>query len=119
VNCVWATCLADEPENHVTGFSAHTITLNWTDATGPNLPEGYLVRMSSVGYDDIETPTDGLPVGDSFWNKNVPYGKQTVTFGGLTLNTVYYFKIFGYRGSGATIGYKTDGTIQQVSIKAK
>ncbi len=31
----------------------------------------------------------------------------------------YNIKTFGYRGSGLTIGYKTDGTIQQVSIQAK
>ncbi|MBE0638582.1 MAG: fibronectin type III domain-containing protein [Bacteroidales bacterium] len=46
-------------------------------------------------------------------------GKRTATFSGLTPNTVYYFKIFGYRGAGPTIGYKTDDPIQQVSIEAK
>jgi len=29
------------------------------------------------------------------------------------------FKIFGYTGSGVNIDYKTDGTIQQVSLQAK
>lgn len=121
VYSIWGvgTMLADEPANHATDFSAHTITLNWADATGATLPDGYLVRMSDQGFDNIVTPTDGTPVTDNFWNKNVPYGKQTATFGGLTPNTLYFFKIFGYRGAGATIGYKTDGDIQQTSIEAK
>jgi endonuclease I len=119
VDYIWGEGLADEPENHVTGFSANTITLNWSDATGPVYPDAYLVRMSASGFEAIADPTDGTPVDDDFWNKNVSYGKQTVTFGGLTPGQTYYFKIFGYTGSGGSIAYKTDGTIQQVSIQSK
>jgi len=111
--------LDPEPANHPTNFSAHTITLNWSDATGPSLPEGYLVRMSATGFNDITTPVDGTSVSDNFWNKNVAYGVQKAVFGGLTPNTLYYFKIFSYRGAGSNIDYKTDGPIQQVSIQAK
>ncbi len=118
-NCIWGTCVDPEPENHPTNFSAHTITLNWSDATGPSLPEGYLVRMSATGFNDITTPVDGTAVSDNFWNKNVPYGVQKAVFGGLTPNTLYYFKIFSYRGAGTNIDYKTDGTVQQVSLQAK
>lgn len=121
VYSIWGvgTMLDPEPANHATDFSAHTITLNWADATGATLPDGYLVRMSNQGFDNILAPDDGIPVTDNFWNKNIPYGKRTATFSGLTPNTVYFFKIFGYRGAGATISYKTDGAIQQVSIEAK
>lgn len=108
-----------EPENHPTSFSANTITLNWSDAAGPVTPDAYLVRMSNTGFNSIVTPTNGQPVSSDFWNKNIAYGKQTATFGGLTPGIVYYFKIFGYTGSGDQISYKTDETIPQISIQAK
>jgi len=119
VDCIWGTCLAPEPTNHASEFSAHTITLNWTDATGAVVPDGYLVRMSDVGFGSIATPVDGTPVSDNSTNKNVDYGIETCIFGSLTPNTMYYFKIFGYTGTGASIDYKTDGTVQQVSLEAK
>jgi endonuclease I len=119
VDCIWGTCLAPEPSNHASEFSAHCITLNWTDATGAVVPDGYLVRMSDVGFGSIATPVDGTPVNNNSTNKNVDYGIETCTFGSLTPNTMYYFKIFGYTGAGASIDYKTDGTVQQVSIEAK
>ncbi len=118
VNDIWNSGPVDEPESHVTGFSANTITLNWTDAAGPVTPEAYLVRMSDTSYESITTPANSTPVSDDFWNKNVNYGKQTVTFGGLTPGHTYYFKIFSYNGSGDSIIYKTDGQAQQVSIQA-
>jgi endonuclease I len=110
---------AAEPTNHAAGFSAHCITLNWADATGIVTPTGYLVRMSSTGFGGIVTPGDTNPVADDFSNKNVAFGVGQCIFGGLTPNSLYYFKIFGYTGSGANIDYKTDGTIQQVSLLAK
>jgi endonuclease I len=119
VNYIWGEGMAAEPENHVTNFSANTITLNWSDAVGPVFPDAYLVRMSAAGFGDIATPENGTSVSDDFRNKNVPYGTGTVTFGGLTPGVTYYFKIFGYTGSGGSITYKTDGTIQQTSITAK
>ncbi len=115
---VWGVGLAEEPANHATNFSAQTITLNWVDAVGPTLPDGYLIRMSDQGFDQIVAPVDGSPVANDFWNKNVAYGVQQAVFGMLTPGTLYYFKIFPYRGSGAAIDYKTDGQVQQVSIVA-
>jgi hypothetical protein len=62
---------------------------------------------------------DGTIVSDDFSNKNIDYGVGKAIFGGLTPNTLYYFKIFGYVGSGASIDYKTDGEVMQVSIDAR
>ncbi len=118
VNLIWGDGLAPEPENHVLNFSANTITLQWIDATGDVLPDGYLIRMSDTGFESIAVPEDGIPVTDSFWDKNVPYGAQKSVFGGLTPGATYFFKIFGYTDSGELIGYKTDGTVQQVSVIA-
>jgi len=118
VDMVWGDGIAPQPENHVSQFSAHHITLTWTDASGVVIPDGYLVRMSDTDYSTIAVPVDGTPVADDFWNINVNYGAGTCTFDGLTEGTTYYFKIYGYTGSGSSIDYKTDGTIQQVSIQA-
>jgi hypothetical protein len=115
-NLIWGIEFDPEPQNHVANFTAQTITLNWTDATGPILPDGYLVRMSDIGFYDIAIPVDGQQIYNDFCNKNVPYGQQTVTFGGLFPNTLYYFKIFSYKGEGASIDYKTDGAIPNLSI---
>jgi len=119
VNYIWGTGLAGEPEHHVAGFSAQTITLTWEDATGDVLPDGYLIRMSDQGFQHIAVPVNGQAVADNFWNKNVPYGRQSHTFGGLTPGSVYYFKIFSYKGLGAEIVYKTAGEVPQVKIEAR
>jgi len=119
VNYIWGDGFAPEPSNHASDFSAHNITLNWTDATGTNLPDGYLVRMSATSFASIADPTDGTAVSNDYYNKNVAFGIESCIFGGLTPNTIYYFKIFGYTGSGTSIAYKTDGTVQQVAIEAK
>lgn len=121
VNAIWGDgiILAPEPSNHATDFSAHCITLNWTDATGATVPDGYLVRMSNTGFEHIEIPTDGISVSDDFSNLNINYGVEKAIFGSLTPGTMYYFKIFGYTGSDASIDYKTDGEVMQVSIEAR
>ncbi len=99
-----------EPSNYPTYFEANVdgveVTLDWNDATGDQLPAKYLV-LASTG--DITVPTDGTPVPDGELAKNVAYGVQTVTFGGLESSTTYHFAIFPYTNSGANIDYKTDG----------
>jgi endonuclease I len=112
---IWGDGVVDEPANHAADFSAHTIVLNWTDATGAVLPDGYLIKMSSVGYNDIALPVDGVPVADDQNNKNVAFGVGTCTFGGLTPGVVYYFKIFDYTGNSTTIDYKTDGQVPEIN----
>lgn len=118
VDLIWGEGLEPEPLNQPNEFSAHNIVLNWTDAVNGILPDGYLIRMSDVGFESIVAPTDGIAVSNDFSNQNVAYGIETCTFSGLTEGTVYYFKIYGYTGSGNNIDYKTDGTIQQISIEA-
>ncbi len=105
-----------EPTNYPTNYSARNIHLQWTGAAGPVFPDGYLVRMSSVGFAAIQTPVDGTPVANSATDKNIPGSSVETWFGGLNPLTTYYFKIFGYSGTGSVINYKVDGTIPQVSI---
>lgn len=104
-----------EPSNFPADFSAHNIHLQWADATGAVLPDGYLIRMSSGGFASIADPVNGTVVPDGATDKNVIQGVQQVWFSGLQPNTTYYFKIFSYRGEGAARTYKTGGSVPQVS----
>lgn len=121
VYSVWGVgaTISPEPGNYPTEFSAHCITLNWTDAGGAVSPTGYLLRMSSSGFNDISNPTDGITVSNDTFNKNTGSGVESCIFGSLSPGTVYYFKIFGYTGSGVSIDYKTDGSVMQTSIMAQ
>lgn len=119
VDLIWGDGILPEPSNHVSDFSANTITLEWVDATGDVLPDGYLILMSDTGFGDIVTPVDGTPVANGFSAKNVAYGVQKAIFGLLTPGTTYYFKMYGYTGEGASIDYKTDGDVPQVSEVAR
>jgi len=109
-----STSFLPDPSNYPTNFSAHNIMLQWTNATGAVVPDGYLVRMSSTGFADIQIPIDGTTYVNSAYDKNVPYDSQSAWFSDLTPNTTYYFKLFSFRGSGSSINYKTDGNIPQV-----
>jgi len=102
-----------EPTNAPANFSAHNILLQWTDASGGTVPTAYLMRMSPVGFDAIVSPADGIPVPDNPTDINVSSSTQQAWFKNLNPNTTYYFKIFGYTGSGSNINYKTDGSIPQ------
>ncbi|MFZ4547107.1 MAG: endonuclease, partial [Bacteroidales bacterium] len=101
--------LLPEPTNSASNFSIHNIQLQWTDATGSVIPSGYLVRMSEIGYSAIQIPVDGVTYPFNHYDQDIPYGQQSAIFKDLIPNTVYYFKLFGYTGSGSTINYKTDG----------
>jgi len=109
---------APTPTNYPTNFTANTapftVNLSWTDATGGQLPLGYLVLGSNA--DNIVLPVDGVPVADDpnladgSGALNVLQGAQSAVFGNLPSNTTYYFKIFPYTNTGPFIKYKTNGT---------
>lgn len=111
-----ATTYATEPSNHITGLSAtanssSSITVAWTDSDAT----GYLIKGSDVDFGAITAPTDGVSVADGALIKNVAAGVGSHDFTGLSELTEYFFKIYPYNGSGATINYKTDGTVPQAS----
>jgi endonuclease I len=101
-----------EPTNYPTNFSAHNIYLQWTDAIGAVLPEGYLVKMSNVSFESILDPVDGIPITNTLTEKNVSFASQGCWFTNLLANTTYYFKVYAFSGSGNGINYKTDGVPQ-------
>ncbi len=103
-----------EPSNYPLSFSAHNIQLQWVDATGAVLPDGYLVRMSPVSFDAVVAPVSGTVYPDTSTDQNVAYGVQGTWFKNLNSGTNYFFKIFSYKGSGAGRTYKTDGAVPQI-----
>jgi hypothetical protein len=110
--------LAAEPTNYPTEFMATPIALNvkldWTDATGEQLPDMYLIYASTS--ETIAPPADGSPVSDDLdlsdgmGAMNVAQGVQTFSFTALDAQTDYYFAIYPYTNSGTNINYKNDGT---------
>lgn len=109
-----------EPTNYPTNFAASadglSITLTWTDATGEQLPSGYLILGQILPVKAaFETPTDGVPVPDDLdWSDdetavNVPYGDQSFTYASLISGEIYEFIIYPYTNAGEFIDYKTDG----------
>jgi hypothetical protein len=57
---------------------------------------------------------DGTTYANTATDLNVPYGQQNAWFKNLNANTTYYFKLFGYNGSGNGSNYKTDGLVPQI-----
>jgi len=112
------TELKPEPSNYPTDFSAAAngagAVASWTDATGDQVPQNYLVYASTNSA--YVAPVDGTPVADDSDISdgdavlNVAFGEEAASFSGLTAGTTYYFVIFPYTNSGADIDYKTDGT---------
>jgi len=107
-----------EPSNYPTAFTANAsglaIDLTWTDATGSQLPSGYIIYAADNS--SLPMPVDGTPVAndpdlsDGSATLNITYGTQSANFASLLGNTTYYFAIYPYTNSGANIDYKTDGT---------
>jgi len=107
-----------EPSNYPSSFNATsagtTITASWADATGTQLPAGYLVKINLQNA-SVSLPVDGtfepdeLDFTDSKGAKNVPFGQQNYTFSGLP-SGAYKLTIFPYTNGGTLVDYKTDGT---------
>lgn len=112
------TTLTPEPTNYPTSFDANagsnSVELTWTDATGTQLPENYIIFAGLNS--SLPVPTDGTPVdddtdlSDGSGAINVAYGIQATSFGNLAANTTYHFSIYPYTNSGSNIDFKNDGT---------
>jgi hypothetical protein len=114
-----------EPSNHATSFLSvnygNKITLSWIDATGENLPNGYLIMASTTNT--FVNPTDLVDnlvdrnLLDGFGIVKVPFGAQTYqNFINAAFDSTYYFQIIPYSNSGTFIDYLTSGTIPQTSV---
>lgn len=110
-----------EPSNYPTNFTAQAQgmggKLEWTDATGEQLPDGYLFLASmGIPFKASGFPIDGTPVANNldislgYISWNVPFGQEMHVFNTLEPAVIYFFEVFPYTNSGENIDYKTDGT---------
>lgn len=109
---VTATTVYPEPTYFPSSFAASAnsssqITTTWVDASGGQLPTGYLVKASASA--SPTAPVDGTPETDSPLVMNVAPGTQTAVFANLDPSTTYNFAIWSYTNAGVQIDYKTDG----------
>ncbi len=115
---VFGACpILPEPDNYPTGFAATAvgssqIDLSWTDATGSNLPEFYLLKASTAN--SFSDPADGTDPNEdtdlsdgSALVKVAHASGAAYSFAGLSASTTYYFKIWSYTNSGTDIDFKT------------
>lgn len=116
-----------EPTNYPTAFAAAAedlgIRLSWTDATGAQVPDAYLILGEAVvtRQTNFDLPVDGQPMannddptqGTLVWN--VLAGAETFLFSNLEANTMYHFAIFPYTNAGTDIDYKTDGSYPEAT----
>jgi endonuclease I len=108
-----------EPSNYptevlISDLGYTNFKVNWNDAVGTNLPDGYLILVNTTGTftDPVDGTTynDYLNADDGVAIANVSYSDiNYYTFTGFRENTTYYIKIYSYAGSGSQINYKTDG----------
>jgi hypothetical protein len=117
---------AQEPANHVTGFTVGTvgatsIQLNWTGSVGPGtLPSNYLIVAKKTTGGTFAVPADGDTMADDLdftgaglnGAVNVVHGAgaNTYTFLGLDLSTSYDFLIYPYTNTGSR-NYLTAATV--------
>jgi len=115
---------AAEPSNYPTGLSAspsgNSITLNWNDASGGQLPSGYLVI--AYNKNNYFIPVDGsvyvndTTLSDGAGIINIPFADpDNYTFYNLLPNETYYFTLYAYNGSGSQVKYKINNTVPQTN----
>jgi len=114
-----------EPSEHATDytglFSNYSIALSWTDATGSQLPDGYVIYASDEN--DFTDPVDGVDIttdsdlSDGEGCVSVTQGIENYySFMNFLPTTTYYFRIYTYTNTGDLIDFKTDGTIPETQL---
>lgn len=110
-----------EPSGQATAASCGTntstsTTINFTAATGTVLPDGYIVKWSTTGYEAITTPVDGTTEANGNGVLNVTGTTATAT--GLSAFTPYYFRIWSYTNSGSVINYNLVSPLETICSTA-
>jgi hypothetical protein len=113
-----------EPSNYpaaltFSGAMGAELKFNWTDASGTQAPDGYLLLLST--NENPSVPVDGIVVNDDLdfsdghGAKNINQGIQQYKFSNLNFGTTYHLSVFPFTNGGALINYKTDGTAPTAS----
>ncbi len=118
---VYGSTVLPEPSAYPSSFSVSGVTyyqayLNWVDASGTTLPDGYLIKGSKVSMEDIIPPVDGIPEIDKKLTKNVAYGQQNQLIFELNESHPYYFKIYPYTNADTAIDYKIDSSVPELTF---
>lgn len=111
--------LAIEPSGQASNFTSpslmhSTITLTWNSNDGTQPADGFLILANTTGT--FTAPVDGVVqandtiLSDGSGKVNLIHTVQNYTWTGLLPSTTYYFAIYPYTNSGATIDYKTSPT---------
>jgi hypothetical protein len=105
-----------EPTNYPSDFTSSIIGLvaylSWTDVSGSQPPENYLIIASE--QDTLLAPSDGVmqpddpDLSDGSGSFNVPFGSEACVFYRLDGDQTYYFHVFPYTNSGPEVNYKTN-----------
>lgn len=112
----WVTGFLPAPATHVTNFTgslvSNKMTVSWTDATGPVIPDGYLICASKTN--SFTNPVNNvLPADDNDLSDGtgiVRITKGVQTYNGWInedFNTVYYFSIYPFTNPGIYIKYNS------------
>ena len=123
---VFGVCTPNpEPDNYPTSFAAtatgsSSISLSWTEATGTNLPDAYLIKANTNGSftDPVDgnEPNEDTDLSDGSAVVKVPYNSGAAyDFDNLSPQTTYYFKIWSYANDGADIDFKTSPAAPQTN----
>lgn len=120
------TIVRPQPTSHATGISitgitATSMTVNWTDQVAGTLPDGYLIAVQRSGA-TATIPADGTVIADqtnliinNTGYLNVAYGVETATFSTLLSSENYTFFIYPYTNSGTDIDYRTAAVVPSAS----
>ena len=111
----------DNPTSFVATTNASNINLNWTDASGANAPDGYLIMASSTNtftdpIDYVEQVVDN-DLSDGAGVVKVLQSQQNYS-GWVNANSAstWYFKIYSYKSSGSNILYKVGSTVPSAFV---
>jgi hypothetical protein len=124
----WVTSFLPAPVSHVTNFAgslvSNKMTLTWTDATGPVIPDGYLIYVSKTNT--FTNPADGvLPLDDNDLSDGtgvVRVARGIQTYNGWInedFNTVYYFRICPFTNPGIYIKYYSPDPVPTAQTTSK